>query len=55
MEKIVKSVLLLAAYGLVLTLCEQALPRSGLRKASRAVMGLLFMKLLADQITGILR
>jgi len=46
---------MLAAYGLMLTLCEQALPRSGVKKASKAAIGLLFLQLLAEQIAGILR
>lgn len=55
MERIVRAVPMLAAYGLVLTLCEQALPRSGIGKSSKAAFGLLFLRLLAEQIAGILR
>lgn len=55
MDRIVRAVLMLAAYGLVLTLCEHALPQSGVRKAARAAIGLLFIALLAQQIAGILQ
>ena len=55
MERIVRTVLTLSAYGLVLTLCEQALPRSGAGRSSKAAIGLLFLRLLAEQIAGILR
>ena len=55
MERIIQSVLMLSAYGLVLTLCEQALPRSGVGRASKAVIGLLFLRMLAEQIASILR
>jgi hypothetical protein len=55
MDRIGKAVLLLSAFGFVLTLCEQALPRSGVRRASKAALGLLFLELLAEQIAGILR
>ena len=55
MSHIVKAVLMVSAYGLLLTLCEQILPRSGVKRASKAAIGLLFIKLLAEQIAGILR
>ena len=55
MSRIIRATLTVAAYGLVLTLCEQALPRSGIRKAARASIGLLFLQILAEQIAGILR
>ncbi len=55
MNRLIQAVLMLAAYGLMLTLCEQALPRSGVKKASKAAIGLLFLQLLAEQIAGILR
>ena len=55
MERIVRAMLTLSAYGLVLTLLEQALPRSGVLRSSKAAIGLLFLELLAEQITGILQ
>lgn len=54
MTRLVKAVLTLAACGLVLTLCEQALPHSGVKRASRAAIGLLFLRVLAEQIAGII-
>ena len=55
MNRIVKAVLTLAACGLALTLCETALPKSGVRKAAYAAMGLLFLELLSSEIAGILQ
>jgi hypothetical protein len=55
MERIVKTVLMLAAYGLTLALCEHAIPQSGVRKAARAAIGLLFIGTVAEQIAGILQ
>lgn len=55
MDGIIKAVLTLAAYGMMLALCEQALPQSGVKKASKAAMGLLFLRMLTEQIAGILR
>lgn len=55
MERIVCAVLTLSAYGLVLTLLEQSLPLSGVGRSSKAAIGLLFLRLLAEQIAGILR
>ncbi|MBQ2202622.1 MAG: hypothetical protein II412_08605 [Clostridia bacterium] len=55
MDGIIKAVLTLAAYGMVLALCEQALPPSGVKKAAKAAMGLLFLRMLTEQIAGILR
>ena len=55
MNRLIQTVLMLAAYGLMLTLCEQVLPRSGVKKAAKAAIGLLFLQLLAEQIAGILR
>ena len=55
MERIIRAALMLSAYGLVLTLCEHALPRSGVGRSSKAAIGLLFLRLLAQQIADILR
>ena len=55
MDRIGKAVLLLSAFGFVLTLCEHAIPQSGVRKAARAAIGLLFIGTVAEQIAGILR
>ena len=55
MDRIIRAVLIPAAYGLILTLCEQILPRTGAGKTSKAAFGLLFLRMLAEQIAGILR
>lgn len=53
MDRMIKAALTIAAYGLVLTLCEQTLPQSGVKKPSKAVIGLLFLQILTEQIAGI--
>ena len=55
MDRIIRAVLTLSAYGLVLALCEKALPRSGVGRSSKAAFGLLFLRMLAEQIAGILQ
>lgn len=55
MDRIFKTVLMLAACGVTLALCEHALPQSGVRKAARAAIGLLFIGSVAEQIAGILQ
>ncbi|MBQ5991262.1 MAG: hypothetical protein IJL62_01800 [Clostridia bacterium] len=55
MNAIVRAALTLAACGLVFALCELILPRSGVRRAAEAAIGLLFLELLAEQIAGILQ
>lgn len=55
MNRIVKAVLTLASCGLMVTLCETALPRSGVRKAACAAIGLLYLELLSKEIFGILQ
>lgn len=55
MDRIIKAALAIAAYGLVLTLCEQALPQSGVKRAAKAAIGLQFLRILTEQIAGILR
>lgn len=54
MSSFIKSTLTLAAFGFVAALCERILPRSGIKRAARAAIGLLFLELLAEQIIGIL-
>lgn len=55
MERVVRAVLMLSAYGLVLSICEQALPRTGVGKSAKTAIGLLLLRLLAEQIAGILQ
>lgn len=55
MNGIVRAALTLASFGLILALCELILPRSGVKKAAEAAIGLLFLEQLAEQITGILQ
>lgn len=54
MNRITAAVLTLAACGAILTLCDRILPGSGVRKAAKAAIGLLFLLMIAEQITGIL-
>ena len=46
--------LAIAAGGLLLTLLETLLPRSGVRTAAKVALGLLFLDLLAEQILRII-
>ena len=55
MGRITKAVLTLAVFGSVLAVCEHALPKSGAKTAAKAAIGLLFLKLMAEQIAGILQ
>ena len=43
-----------ALLGLLLTLLETLLPRSGVRTAAKVALGLLFLDLLAEQILRII-
>lgn len=54
MDRIIKAALTVAAYGLIVTLCEQALPQSKVKRSARAAIGLLFLQILTEQIAGIL-
>ena len=55
MNRIVKTTLALAAFGLMLALCEMILPQSGAKKTAKAAMGLLLVEWVVSEITGILR
>ncbi|MBR0507581.1 MAG: hypothetical protein IJJ86_03135 [Clostridia bacterium] len=47
-------ILTLAAAGVICTVAETLLPRSGTRSAAQAAIGVTFLALLAEQIAGIL-
>ena len=55
MSRIVSASLGIAAGGLVLSLIEALLPRSTVRTAAKAAIGLLFLELLVTGIVGIFR
>ncbi len=55
MNGVVRTALLVAAGGLVLTLAEALLPKTAVRTAARAAIGILFLELLASGIAGIFR
>lgn len=55
MNTIVRTALTLAAAGALLTLAEQLLPHSDVRKTAKAAIGLIFLATAAEQIAGIFR
>lgn len=55
MERVIRTCVLLGAYGLILALTEFLLPDAGAKRSARAAIGLVFLKLLIDELTGIFR
>ena len=54
MNALIRSVCVIAAGGLVLSLAETLLPESGVKKTACVAIGLLFLELFAEQILGII-
>lgn len=54
MTGILKTVLVIAAGGLILTLIESLLPRTCVRTSAKTAVGLLLLALLASEIAGII-
>ncbi len=55
MERLIRACVLLGAYGLILAMTEFLLPEAGVKRTARAAVGLLFLKLLAEEMLGIFR
>lgn len=53
MNNAFSAVLAVASAGVVCTVAEMMLPRSGTRSAARAAIGLAFLAFLAETIAGI--
>ena len=54
MKTLLHAVPSIAACGMLLALAEMLLPRSGVRTAARAALGILFLEILIGQILGII-
>ena len=54
MNALMKSVYVIAAGGLVLSLAETLLPESGIKRTARIAIGFLFLELFTTQILGII-
>ena len=55
MNAAARAVLAIAAGGVCVAVLETLLPRSGVRTAAKVAMGLLYLKLLTEQILSIIR
>ncbi len=54
MSMLLQTALTLAACGMLLTLSETLLPRGAIRSTARTAIGLLFLQVLTQQISGII-